>query len=493
MTSATKKFVLCLSCVLLMLSILVKPVSAIGVRNKAEILKEIDDYVKTNMEVNNIKAAALAIANNEEVFYAQGYGTFSDGRGITGSTPFPIASLSKSFTALAVLQLVENGRIDLDTPYASYFPDLTPKDERVRAITVRNLLNQTTGLNDKANPDMTRSPQYQSLQEINPSLSAVKLVHDPGTTFNYHNPNYQYLALLVEKVSGQSFSDYMEKNIFERLEMNRTFSVSTTRQINENPAIPQGHYLFFGHPVSQAEPPWFIDGPAGIVSTAEDMAKWMLAQSNGRLLSPKLMEEYHTPGQSSPYGMGWIADKEEHVGRTISHSGIFWTYKAEETIYLDQQLGITMMFNSGLTTFVDYRAFIDGIARIIRGEKAEVPVLNSRNMETVMTLLIIATVLWGIYSHFRIKRSNKRLTAGKLIISSLGRLLPVLILLLFKPLVTVMAAGRLFPWFGLWTTMPSLIIWLVVLSLVNVTNGVYLVRLYCAKRTDMGSDFPVTR
>ncbi|KEQ25849.1 serine hydrolase domain-containing protein [Paenibacillus tyrfis] len=479
MTTATKKFVLCLSCVLLMLSILVKPVSAIEVRNKAEILKEIDDFVKENMKVNNIKAAALAIANNEEVFYAQGYGTFSDGRGITGSTPFPIASLSKSFTALAVLQLVEKGGIDLDAPYASYFPDLTPKDERVRAITVRNLLNQTTGLNDKANPDMTHFPQYQSLQEINESLSTVKLVHDPGTTYIYHNPNYQYLALLVEKVSGQSFSAYMEKNIFERLGMSRTFSVSTTRQINENPAIPRGHYLLFGHPVSQAEPLWFIDGPAGIVSTAEDMVKWMLAQSNGHLLSPKLMEEYYTPGQSGPYGMGWMADQEEHVGRTISHSGIFWTYKAEETIYLDQQLGITMMFNCGLNTFVDYRAFVDGIARILRGEKAEAPTLNSRNMETVMTLLVIATVLWGVYSHFRIKRSNKGFTTAKLIISSIGRLFPILILLLLIPLTTVLAAGRLLPWFGLWTTMPSLIIWLVVLSIVNVTNWVCLIRLYC--------------
>lgn len=69
-----------------------------------------------------------------------------------------------------------------------------------------------------------------------------------------------------------------------------------------------------GHPVRQAEPPWFIDGPAGIVSTAEDMARWMLAQSNGRLLVPELMEEYHKAGPSGPYGMGWMAGKEEKGG-----------------------------------------------------------------------------------------------------------------------------------------------------------------------------------
>ncbi|SFE34569.1 CubicO group peptidase, beta-lactamase class C family [Paenibacillus algorifonticola] len=473
-----KKLLLCLSCLLMILSFFAAPVSAIEVRNKEEILKKIDDYVIKNMKVNHIKGTSVAIVNNDDVFYAQGYGAFSDGRGITGSTPFPVASLSKSFTALAVLQLVEQGLVDLDAPYASYFPDLLPEDQRIRDITVRHLLNQTSGLNDKVEPDMTRSPQYQSLKEINRSLNTVKLANDPGKAYSYHNPNYQYLALLVEKVSGQSFSAYLEKNVFEPLGMSDTFNVSNTRQIMENPAIPWGHYLLFGYPVSKAEPSWFIDGPAGIVSTAEDMAKWMLAQYDTRLLAPELMEQFHTAGQSGPYGMGWLAEEDEHGGRTISHSGIFWTYKAEETIYLDQQLGIAVMFDSGLNVFVNYSAFVDGIARIIKGEKAETSIFNDRNMETVMMLLVIGTTLWGGYAIFRIHRSKKSITAGKLIISSVGRLLPVLILLFLPPLVTFIGAGRVVPWFGLWTTMSSLIIWLAVLSLVNITNLVCRYRLY---------------
>jgi CubicO group peptidase (beta-lactamase class C family) len=486
MTTVYKKLILCLSSALLMLSILAKPVAAIELRNNAELLQEIDDYVKKSMEVNNIKAAALAIANNEEVLYATGYGTFSDGREITGNTPFPIASLSKSFTALAVLQLVEKGRIDLDTPYAAYFPEISPKDERVNTITIRNLLNQTTGLNDKVNPDMTRSPQYQSLREINQSLSIVELANNPAKSYNYHNPNYQYLALLVEKVSGQNFHAYMQKNIFEPLGMRHTFSVSSTQQINDNPDIPRGHYLLLGHPVRQAEPPWFIDGPAGIVSTAEDMARWMLAQSNGRLLVPELMEEYHKAGPSGPYGMGWMAGKEEKGGRTISHNGIFWTYKAEETIYLDQQLGIAMMFNSGLNTFVDYGAFVDGIAKIIGGQTPEAPFVNSSTMERGIIFFVMSTVAWGLFTYNRISRSKKGISTGKWIVSSLGWLLPILILLLLSPLTTFVAAGRVLPWFGLWTTMSSLIIWIVVISLVNLTNWVFLTRKYYHERRKSG-------
>lgn len=474
-----KKIALSFGCLLLITAILVQPAFAVEIRNKAEIQHEIDQYVKTTMEANHIKGAALAIANNEEVFYANGYGTFSDGRVINGSTPFPIASLSKSFTALAVLQLADKGLIDLDEPYTSYVPGLLPKDERVRHITIRNLLNQTSGLNDKVNPDMTRSPQYQSLQEINQSLNRVKLANNPGTAYSYHNPNYQYLAVLVEKMSGQSFSDYLENIIFKPLGMNHTFNVSTTQQINVNSAIPRGYYLILGHPVSQAEPLWFVDGPAGIISTAEDMAKWMLAQYDGRLLSPEQMEQYHTAGQGGPYGMGWLAGEDEQGGRAISHSGIFWTYKAEETIYLDQRLGITMMFNSGLNVFVDYSAFTDGIASIIHGEKPGVSFFNSRNMEIIMILLVVATIFWGGYSYFRIHRSKKSITAGKLVFSAAVGMSPILILLFLSPLATFVGAGRVLPWFGLWTSMSSLMIWLVVLSIVNIANLGCCFKLYC--------------
>ncbi|GAA3401113.1 serine hydrolase domain-containing protein [Paenibacillus hodogayensis] len=478
MIAVQKKLVLCLSCLSMVFSIFAIPVSAIEVRNETEIRKEIDDYVLKNMKANSIKGATLAIANKEEIFYAQGYGVSSDGRAIRGSTPFPIASLSKSFTALAVLQMAEEGLIDLDAPYTSFFPDLSPEDERVHDMTVRHLLNQTSGLTDKVNPDMTRDPQYQSLQEVNRSLNTVKLAHDPGEAYAYHNPNYQYLALLVEKVSGQRFSAYLKQHIFDPLGMSHTFNVSTTRQINENPAIPQGHYLWFGHPIRKAEPSWFIDGPAGIVSTAEDMAKWMLAQYHARLLAPELMEQYHAVGPRGPYGMGWLAEEDEHGGRTISHSGIFWTYKAEETIYLDQQFGIAVMFDSGLHAFVNYSSFVEGISRILKGEKAETSVLTGRHMETAMVVLVIGTSLWGAYSIFRIQRRKKDITTVKLIISSVGRLLPVLILLFLSPLTTFIGAGRVVPWFGLWTTMPSLIVWLAILSLVNITNLAFRYRLY---------------
>ncbi|MDQ0113772.1 serine hydrolase domain-containing protein [Paenibacillus harenae] len=470
MLKLKKRMYIAISCLLLLCSVWANPVSAMEARDWTEVLRDIDEYMNRSMKANHIKVASLAIANNDEVFYAKGYGTFADGESVTGDTLFPIASLSKSFTALAVLQLADNGRIDLDAAYVSYFPELSPRDPRVHDITVRHLMNQTSGLNDKINPDMTRTPQFQTLHEANRLLTEVQLAHSPGTAYSYHNPNYVLLANLVESVSGERFSDYLDSHIFEPLGMNHTFSVSTTQQIYGNETIPLGHYLSLGRSVGQSEPLWFIDGPAGIVSTAEDMSLWMLAQYHGRLLSPAMMKQYHAAGAIGPYGMGWLADQDESGGRTISHSGIFWTYKSEEMVYLDEQMGIVVMFNSGLNAFVNYSAFIDGIADIMRGEKPETSFLNGRNMETIMIALILATLVWGVYAYFRIRRRNKRLTINKLILITVGRLIPILILLSLSPLVTFIGGGRVLPWFGIWTTLSSPIIWLVVWSLVNFVH-----------------------
>lgn len=455
---------------LLLCSMWPNPVSATKARDRSEILQNIDEYMNRSMEANHIRAVSLSIVKGDEVYYAKGYGTFDDGQSVTGETHFPIASLSKSFTALAVLQLADNGQIDLDAAYNSYFPDNLAQDPRVQNITVRHLLNQTSGLNDQINPDMTRKPQFQTLHEVNRLLTEVQLAHSPGTAYSYHNPNYVLLANLVENVSGERFSDYLNKHIFQPLGMNHTFSVSTTQQFYGNVTIPLGHYLSLGRAVGQTEPMWFIEGPAGIVSTAEDMSLWMLAQYHEHLLSPTLMKQYHAAGAIGPYGMGWLADQDESWGRIISHSGIFWTYKSEEKIYLDEQMGIAVMFNSGLNAYVNYSTFIDEIAKIMRGEKQVTSFVNGRNMEMIMITLIVATLLWGVYACFRIRRRNQTLTIRKMIWITIGRIIPILFLVFLSPLMTFIGGGRVLPWFGIWTTLSTPIIWLVVWSIVNLVH-----------------------
>ncbi|TCP52597.1 CubicO group peptidase (beta-lactamase class C family) [Tumebacillus sp. BK434] len=452
----------CLMSLLLLLALLSQPAGAAAPSSKAETLAAIDEYVTKQMKRNRINGVALAITSGDEVFYTQGYGTTTKGKAITGKTPFPIASLSKSMTALAVLQLAEQGRLDLDAPYLSYFPARTPIDPRVRQITVRHLLNQTSGLTDRVNPDMTRPVPIRSLQDLPASLEQITLASDPGAAYSYHNPNYQYLALLVEQLSGQRFSDYLQAHLFAPLGMSDTFAVSTTQQINDYPAVPRGHYLLLGNAVESAEPDWFVDGPAGVIATAEDMAIWMQAQQNGQLLAPGLMAQYHAPGPDGRYGMGWMVRKEESGKRTLSHSGILWTYKSEEQIDLDRQVGITVLFDTGLNAFVDTSSLVRGVEQIMQGGPAAGSLITNRNAETVMLLLIIGTVWW----HKKRRRSW--------LLPALGVAVPVLLLLLLflAPLLTIVGGGRVVPWQGIWMMMPSLIIWLAVIALANALQFV---------------------
>ncbi|WP_339272562.1 serine hydrolase domain-containing protein [Paenibacillus sp. FSL W8-0426] len=490
MPKLKKRMFVAISCLLLLCSVWPNPMSATEAPDRSEILQDIDEYMNRSMKANHIKAASLSIVKDDEVYYAKGYGTFADGQSVTDDTHFPIASLSKSFTALAVLQLADHGQIDLDAAYDSYFPEHSPLDPRVHDITVRHLLNQTSGLNDKVNPDMTRNAPFQTLHEANRLLTEVQLAHSPGTAYSYHNPNYVLLANLVESVSGERFSDYLNNHIFEPLGMNHSFSVSTTQQINENETIPLGHYLILGRSVGQSEPLWFIEGPAGIISTAEDMSLWMLAQYHGQLLSPALMKQYHAAGAIGPYGMGWLANQDESGGKMISHSGIFWTYKSEEMIFLDEKMGVAIMFNSGINAFVNYSAFIHDIAKIMRGEKPETSFVNGRNMEMIMIALIIATLAWGVYAYFRIHRRNKRLTMSKLILITVRKLIPVLILLSLSPLMTLIGGGRVLPWFGIWTTLSSPIIWLAVWSLVNFVHLACYYYIYVQNKKNGRWDLP---
>lgn len=278
---------------------------------------QIDRFIQEKMEENRIPGLAVAITLDDNVIFSKGYGKTADRSPISADTPFAIASLSKSFTALAVMQLAESGRVDLDKPIAHYIPSFQLNDPRGSTITARQLLSHTSGLTDTAYPDMTIHPQPNSLEDVVQRLHEVTLHRDPGSEFHYNNTNYQLLARLVEVVSKEKFPDYLQRHIFTPLEMNRTFDVSNTNQlVGKTSTVSRGHYFLFGKPIAAAEPEWFVEGAAGMVSTAGDMAKWLILQGNGgkyknvQLLSSEGMKAMHSPtGPKNSYGLGWEISK----------------------------------------------------------------------------------------------------------------------------------------------------------------------------------------
>lgn len=167
-------------------------------------LRAVDRCVDAHLERVGLPGAVIVITRGNEPLYVHGYGHDSRGNPMTDTTPVPIASLSKSFTALAVMQLVDDGRVDLDVPVVRYLPEFMMADPRSTRITVRQLLDHTSGMADASFPEKSL-PAPSSLQESVASLREASLSADPGTKFQYHNPNYWVAARLVEVVSGERF------------------------------------------------------------------------------------------------------------------------------------------------------------------------------------------------------------------------------------------------------------------------------------------------
>ena len=222
---------------------------------------------------------------------------------VTPLTPFIIGSMSKSFTSLAVMQLVEAGTVELDTPVQRYLPWFRVADPTASVrITVRQLLNQTSGIPANSEHELKEgflSTGNETLEQYVRSLKTFVLDRPVGASFEYANTNYSVLGLIVQTVSGQSYETYMQQHIFALLQMSHSFA---SKQDARRDGLAQGYQLWFGFPVPTALPYLRDLLPAGyLISTAEDMAHYLIAQMNGgrfentAVLSPAGIATLHAP------------------------------------------------------------------------------------------------------------------------------------------------------------------------------------------------------
>jgi hypothetical protein len=360
---------------------------------------------------------------------------------------------------------------------------------------VRQLLNQTSGLTDAAFPEMAFRQQPNTLEESLARLKTVKLSSDPGQQYHYHNPNYQILAWLVEEVSQESYAEYLKKHVFEPLQMNHTVDVATTRQFTEAADnFASGHIFVYGKPVVKKEPDWFIEGAAGNISTAEDMAHWLMLQLNGgkyggvQLLSAEGIRAMHAApaGTDSTYGMGWVVD-----GHKISHNGLLWTYYANQVLIPESGIGVVVLFNSGLNMLVDYSSFTAGITDILDGKMPEKSFFSGQNLEIIIALLTFVTVGIGIRSFLRLDQWEEKYRKRAKWLTWFYTLLafvPLVLLISLPEILSFITGRRVLNWERIFLIMPSVCIWLILGSLFNVVNVIRRVsRMYRVKSETLSS------
>jgi CubicO group peptidase (beta-lactamase class C family) len=279
----------------------------------------IDRYVQSQVDANHFPGVALAVVDGASVAHAQGFGHDAQGQSVTAQTPFMIGSNSKSFTALAVMQLVDAGAVALDAPVQSYVPQFRVADPAATAqITVRQLLNQTSGIPVTAAGDVLLEFQDASLHEALTALSDVQLHAAPGTAYEYANANYMLLGMVVEAVAQERYASYVQHQILEPLQMSHT-------QLESGSAV--GYRFWFGVPFPDpmAYTSDFASVPTGgVVSTAEDMSHYLAMYLNDgqyadrRIVSANAIAEMQR-GVSDvtfsegdriirlAYGMGWAS------------------------------------------------------------------------------------------------------------------------------------------------------------------------------------------
>ncbi|NNH74649.1 beta-lactamase family protein [Nocardia uniformis] len=353
---------------ILLFTVLMSPTGVASAETGAIDTAAVDRFMSDYLARTRLPGASVAITHGDRVVHVAGYGHDSTGAAVTGDTRMPVASVSKSFAALAVMQLVEAERVELDAPVRQYLPEFRMADSRSERITVRQLLNQTSGMSDRAFPDLRR-PQANSLTGAVERLQDARLADDPGTEFHYHNPNFQVAARLVEVIAGQPYADYLRERIFEPIGMNNSVTVDKPRDV---PDLPRGYVRLYGIAVPVEEMDWFVGGSHGIVTTAADLAQWLILQNGGgraangqRLVSADSVDLMHVRSRVGTYGMGWQHDESD--SSRVFHGGDWFTYTAAQELVPESGYGIAVIANTGMALEDDPELIVEGLIDLTRG------------------------------------------------------------------------------------------------------------------------------
>ncbi|GAB4537758.1 MAG: serine hydrolase [Anaerolineae bacterium] len=405
----------------LILRVFVRPVSAKPASNRSAY-DAIDAYVEEQMHRLNMPGVSLAIVEGNEIVHLRGFGQARPGGEVpTPQTPFFIGSLTKSLTALAVMQLVEAGKIELDAPVQRYLPWFRVADPQASAqITVRHLLNQTSGLPTSSGEiqlaDFDGSPGAAERQAR--ALSTLELSRPVGSAFEYSNSNYNLLGLIIEAASGESYADYTQKHIFTPLDMSHTY---TSQPIARQNGLAMGHQYWFAIPFAAPNVPIPQGSLASgqLISSSEDMARYMIALLNGgcygdmQILSVAGVAELHrgvadfsAMGLSlGQYGMGWFVDEVDQT-KLVWHSGTTPNFGAYMALLPEQKKGVVLLFNANHHWMTPVLSdFGGGVAALLAGDQpAPVPFIGMIPWALRGLLLIPALQIIGIVATLRLLR-----------------------------------------------------------------------------------------
>jgi CubicO group peptidase (beta-lactamase class C family) len=334
----------------------------LGAASDSKDLEKLNAIFRTTgLESEDAPGAAVLVIKHGRVLYQRGYGVADLGSPakIGPRTNFRLASVSKQFTAMAIMLLVHDGRLHYDDRLTDIFPDFP---EYGRAVTVRNLLNHASGLQDyedlmpQSDPNVpVEQIQIQDAGVLDLLKRQKSTKFTPGSEWAYSNSGYVLLGLIVQKVSGKPFPDFLHDRIFSPLGMINT--VAYVRGKNQVANRAFGHSLEGGRWKKTDQSPTSATlGDGGVYSSIEDLARWDRALRQKTLLSDSEMEAALTPvkvakgevtepdGSPAAYGFGWFLNPYKTHGR-IWHYGETVGFRTAIQRFDEDDLTIVILCN----------------------------------------------------------------------------------------------------------------------------------------------------
>jgi CubicO group peptidase (beta-lactamase class C family) len=309
------------------------------------VIARVDELVSREMRSQHIPGISLAVMTNGHIALAKGYGlaNVEDQVPAKPETVFQSGSVGKQFTATAVMMLVESEKIHLDDAIGKYLTDVP---ESWGKIKVRHLLTHTSGLGDYP-PDFDFQRNYTE-DELLARLTKVPLSFQPGEQWRYSNVGYVTLGILVSKVTGRFYGEFLQERIFKPLDMN------TARIINEADIVTNraaGYQLLKGELKNQGwvSPTMNSTADGSLYLTVYDMAKWDAALYTERLLKRSSLDQMWTPvklnnGKTHGYGFGWALEEVPNH-RLIHHNGAWQGFHCAIYRYVDDKLTVVAFDN----------------------------------------------------------------------------------------------------------------------------------------------------
>jgi CubicO group peptidase (beta-lactamase class C family)/D-alanyl-D-alanine dipeptidase len=334
----------------------------------ATVAAELEPLIQQQMQEHQLPAFSIALVDTGSIVWARGFGYQDPDKKIpaTAHTIYRVGSVSKLFTDIAIMQMVESGKVDLDAPVERYVPDFHPTNSFGKPITLRELMSHRSGLVRETPRGNYFDPDAPSLQDTIRSLNSTLLVYAPGTELKYSNAGIAVVGYALQELNHQPFSEYLKQAVLVPMGMKES-SFAPEPQLMGNLAKA---YMWSYDGLTFPAPKFELGiAPAGCMySSVTDLAQFLTVLfkggrgPNGQVLKRETLEQMWTPqfsaqGQKRGYGLGFaVSELEGH--RAIGHGGAIYGFATEVVGLPEEQLGVVTV-----TTMDAANAVVNAVAK----------------------------------------------------------------------------------------------------------------------------------